>query len=174
MEGNFWVNLNVSASIPFGRAINPISGTNWEGTGVAPDFVVSSDKALDAAHAEALRKILARTASDDDRSGLEWRIQTLEDKLNPAVVDVASLAQYAGLYGPRTVKYEEGELYYRRGQNPWARMIPMSTTLFRFDEFDYFRLEVALDSQGRPMKLIGHYDNGQVDESARDEQQVTR
>ena len=28
--------------IPHGRAINPISGTNWEGTGVRPDIEVGS------------------------------------------------------------------------------------------------------------------------------------
>jgi len=36
-------------SIPFGRAINPITGTNWEGVGVKPDIEVSADKALEVA-----------------------------------------------------------------------------------------------------------------------------
>jgi len=35
--------------IPWGRAINPITGTNWEGTGVEPDIKVKSKKALDVA-----------------------------------------------------------------------------------------------------------------------------
>ncbi len=35
--------------IPHGRAINPISGTNWEGTGVKPDIEVDAKKALDVA-----------------------------------------------------------------------------------------------------------------------------
>lgn len=42
-------------AIPFGRAINPITGTNWEGTGVKPDIEVSADKALEVA-AEQARK----------------------------------------------------------------------------------------------------------------------
>ncbi len=45
--------------------------------------------------------------------------------------------------------------------------IPMSETLFRFEEIGYFRLEVVLDESGRPLKLVGHYDNGQTDESPR-------
>ncbi len=36
-------------SIPHGRAINPISGTNWEGTGVIPDIEVLANDALDVA-----------------------------------------------------------------------------------------------------------------------------
>jgi retinol-binding protein 3 len=38
-----------TAFIPSGRAINPITKTNWEGTGVKPDVAVSADAALDAA-----------------------------------------------------------------------------------------------------------------------------
>lgn len=36
-------------SIPIGRAINPVTGTNWEGVGVKPDVEVPADSALTAA-----------------------------------------------------------------------------------------------------------------------------
>jgi ribosomal protein S12 methylthiotransferase accessory factor YcaO len=39
-------------NVPFARAINPISKTNWEGTGVEPDVKVAVADAL----AEALRR----------------------------------------------------------------------------------------------------------------------
>ena len=35
--------------VPFARAINPISGTNWEGTGVEPDVKVAAADALETA-----------------------------------------------------------------------------------------------------------------------------
>ncbi|HKS54489.1 MAG TPA: S41 family peptidase [Steroidobacteraceae bacterium] len=35
--------------VPFGRFINPVTKTNWEGVGVAPDVPVAADQALDAA-----------------------------------------------------------------------------------------------------------------------------
>ena len=35
--------------VPFARAINPITKTNWEGTGVAPDVSVPASDALDTA-----------------------------------------------------------------------------------------------------------------------------
>ncbi len=44
--------------IPTGRAINPISGTNWEGTGVTPDIETSAEQALERAHSTALKKVL--------------------------------------------------------------------------------------------------------------------
>jgi hypothetical protein len=38
-----------------GRAINPITKTNWEGTGVHPDVAVQADLALTTAQLLALR-----------------------------------------------------------------------------------------------------------------------
>jgi retinol-binding protein 3 len=43
--------------LPTGRAINPITKTNWEGTGIAPDVPVAADLALPTAHLAALRQI---------------------------------------------------------------------------------------------------------------------
>jgi len=40
-------------SIPFGRAINPTTGTSWEGAGVKPDIEVTPDMALEAAISSA-------------------------------------------------------------------------------------------------------------------------
>jgi C-terminal processing protease CtpA/Prc len=45
--------------IPTGRAINPVTKTNWEGVGVKPDVSVDADKALDTAQELATKKLLA-------------------------------------------------------------------------------------------------------------------
>ena len=49
--------------VPSGRAINPITKTNWEGTGVKPDLAVAADAALAAAHKLALERIVKRRDS---------------------------------------------------------------------------------------------------------------
>jgi len=43
------VYTDIRISIPFGQAINPITGTNWEGTGVKPDIETSANMALEVA-----------------------------------------------------------------------------------------------------------------------------
>lgn len=53
--------------VPTGRAINPISKTNWEGTGVTPDVPVAASAALREAHARALRAILAAPGTSPGR-----------------------------------------------------------------------------------------------------------
>jgi C-terminal processing protease CtpA/Prc len=42
--------------VPFARAINPITHTNWEGVGVKPDIVVPADDALATAQKLLLEK----------------------------------------------------------------------------------------------------------------------
>jgi Peptidase family S41/N-terminal domain of Peptidase_S41 in eukaryotic IRBP len=46
------------AFIPNGRAINPITGTNWEGTGVLPDISVPQEQAFRLAYSMALKSII--------------------------------------------------------------------------------------------------------------------
>jgi hypothetical protein len=43
--------------VPFARAINPVTKTDWEGTGVAPDVKVPADQALDTAKKLAAERI---------------------------------------------------------------------------------------------------------------------
>lgn len=55
---NGWtVHPHLEATIPVGRAINPVTGTNWEGTGVQPDVQCPAADALDRAHTLALTRL---------------------------------------------------------------------------------------------------------------------
>jgi len=60
--GGFNINENLTVFIPTGRAINPITKTNWEGVGVIPDVMTSGESAYDKAHE------LAQKAADNFRS----------------------------------------------------------------------------------------------------------
>jgi retinol-binding protein 3 len=46
--------------IPFARAVNPVTKTNWEGTGVEPDVKVEASEALDTAVKLAVERIQER------------------------------------------------------------------------------------------------------------------
>ncbi|HEY6500775.1 MAG TPA: S41 family peptidase [Streptosporangiaceae bacterium] len=48
----------LAVSVPFARSVNPVTGTNWEGTGVTPDLAVPADQAFDVAYGKALRHLL--------------------------------------------------------------------------------------------------------------------
>jgi C-terminal processing protease CtpA/Prc len=127
-------NLNVGMSLPFGRAINPISGTNWEGTGITPDIEVPQEEALDVAHLRAL-KTIAEKADDPGRlEQLNWAIEGKQAKLKPFEIDPATLKKYVGSYGPRKITLEGDVLYYQRADNPHYKLIPMSEDTFMLKE----------------------------------------
>ncbi len=169
VDERIFANLNAHMALPFGRAINPVTGTNWEGTGVAPDIEVPEADAKDVAYQDALKKILARTDDEDEKMQVAWVIETIDSKLHPPEIDLSKLANYAGAYGPRIVSFEDGALYYQREGRPKYRMIPMANDLFRFDDIDYFRLKVEMDGSGNPVALVGLYDNGFSDRSPKGE-----
>ncbi|NUP51550.1 MAG: S41 family peptidase [Catenulispora sp.] len=47
----------IAVTVPNARSINPITGTNWEGTGVEPDIAASAAEAFDIAYRDAREKI---------------------------------------------------------------------------------------------------------------------
>jgi len=65
--GIFRLNENFAAFIATGRAINPVTHTNWEGVGVKPDSATTPGEALRAAYAMALRGLLVQASADPDR-----------------------------------------------------------------------------------------------------------
>ena len=66
------INDHFSVWVPTGRAINPVSKTNWEGTGVKPDIEVSADLALQTAYLDALKK-LAEKKKDEPMAGKQFK-----------------------------------------------------------------------------------------------------
>jgi hypothetical protein len=60
-------------SVPYARAINPITKTNWEGVGVTPDIQVPADKAFDKAYLLALEKLAAK-ASDQRKQDAHQQV----------------------------------------------------------------------------------------------------
>ena len=80
--GMFRMHQHFGAFVPTGRAINPITKTNWEGTGVTPDVTVPADQALLVARLTALKKSLTSLTNPDFKAGVQDEIDKLEKELN--------------------------------------------------------------------------------------------
>lgn len=57
--------------IPTARVIHPVSGTNWEGTGIVPDIETASREALHEAHIRALTQLEKTEPNPDIRKRRE-------------------------------------------------------------------------------------------------------
>jgi hypothetical protein len=79
--GGFRISEHFGMFVPTGRAISPITKTNWEGTGVTPDISVPADQALIVARLMALKKSLATVPNPDFKADVEVEIQKLEKEL---------------------------------------------------------------------------------------------
>jgi C-terminal processing protease CtpA/Prc len=76
------INNHFGVWVPTGRAINPYSKTNWEGTGVTPDIDVPADHALKVAYVDALKKVQERTTDPDRKNALKGVIETAQKELD--------------------------------------------------------------------------------------------
>jgi Periplasmic protease len=151
--------------VPFARAINPITKTNWEGTGVSPDVAVPADQALEKAYLMALEKLKEKAASPEEKNVIEWTLQGEKAKLTPVTVSEATLRKYAGTYETRKITLDNGALYYQR-TGPKYRLTPMTQTTFFVEGLDSFRVEFVLEG-GKAKQLVGLYDDGRREPSPR-------
>ncbi|HMR90434.1 MAG TPA: S41 family peptidase [Saprospiraceae bacterium] len=74
--GTRGINEHLSVFIPTGRAINPITMTNWEGVGVQPEIQTKTEETLEQAY------ILAQKAADLLRKNKLERYIQLQQNLN--------------------------------------------------------------------------------------------
>lgn len=68
--------------VPVGRAINPISKTNWEGTGVEPDIKAPKEQALKIAYVMALTKSAEVIKDENIKSGVKQLIEQTQKELD--------------------------------------------------------------------------------------------
>ncbi len=80
--GMFRLTENFGIFIPTGRAINPITKTNWEGVGVEPDVKVPQEQAMKAAYLLALNKSFERAKNDDMKNALKQIIEKTQKELD--------------------------------------------------------------------------------------------
>lgn len=69
---------NFSCFIPVGKAINPITKTNWEGVGVQPDVAVDPATALKEAHLRAIGSMIARAKDPAKKADLEGILKAVQ------------------------------------------------------------------------------------------------
>lgn len=72
------VNDHFSVSVPYARAVNPVSHTNWEGVGVKPDVAVPAEEALKTAHVMALKKVMEKRTDPQDKDALAAAIKEID------------------------------------------------------------------------------------------------
>jgi C-terminal processing protease CtpA/Prc len=75
------LNEHFNVFVPVGRAVNPVTKTNWEGTGVEPDVKVPKELALKTAYVMALTKSLEKQTNPNIKNGMKALIDTTQKEI---------------------------------------------------------------------------------------------
>ncbi len=154
--GMFPLGNHMAAFISTGRAINPVTGTDWEGVGVKPDVDMPEEEALEHAHTLALRHILETSTDPAHRADLEWEISSMEAAANPLTLSEAEMARLTGAYGPRSIRKTAEGLVYQREGGPAFSLIPLSDRTFLLGADGEAKVEFTFadDGEVNGFKLI--------------------
>jgi hypothetical protein len=164
-------------SVSVGRPAHPRTGKGWEGVGVQPDTRVSADKALAAAHAEALRKLATSATDETRRRELNNLASTLEATLAPAndsrgaqvaPDSTASLQGYVGKYGEnKTITVRDGGLFYQRLGGRGAPMQRVAQDAYTLNGGDA-RITFVRDAAGAVVEMLIDWNDGHKDRLKRE------
>ncbi|MGV8040157.1 MAG: S41 family peptidase [Thermoanaerobaculaceae bacterium] len=158
---------DVTLAVPFGRAINPISGTNWEGKGVEPDIAVPAGQAFDVAYDKALEAVEANAKDEERKQGVTWLREGLAARAKPFAVTQEALGAFVGTYGSRVVALEGGSLVYQRQGRPKYALVPMAADLFVAPDLDWVRIRFERGPGGAVVRLVLLTPDGPPDPSER-------
>ncbi|HEV7330256.1 MAG TPA: S41 family peptidase [Flavisolibacter sp.] len=147
--------------VPTGRAINPITNTNWEGVGVKPDIEVKAEEALLTAHVKALEGLAAKSTGTI-KQRYEWELLSLQSKKEPVQVAEATLKNYAGTFGEKKIVWEDGGLYFFPFPDRKVKLTPLTHEIFELNEISNVRLQVLTENK-TVVGIAELFNNGRVD-----------
>lgn len=152
-----------SIFISTGRALNPVTGTNWQGTGVAPDVEVDAEAAFTTARRLAL-EALEPTAKDAlHQREIRWAREELDAREHLHRLAPAELAVYVGTFGDRRIWLEDGILRYQRAQRSPRRMQPLGDDRFLHEGVEGFRTRFERAPDGEVLRLVDEWVDGHVE-----------
>lgn len=132
----FSVNQGFVMYIPFARSINPITHTDWEGTGVIPDVKISANKALIKAQEQIFRESLTRANDPKTKNKYLYLINSLLENEVKEKLPLSTLLNYVGDYGGLAVYLDKNKLYCRNNNNGGGitELRQLSNNLFLLDK----------------------------------------
>ena len=135
-------------AVPTGKPIHPVTGGNWEGTGVEPDIAVPQEKALQKAQLHALETLINSSVDPKRARRLGFQLERQKARFDPLVLQESGLEKFVGTYRSYQARIEDGQLILSmKGARHGWRLVPITETLFIVDEEYNAQFEIGPDGQ---------------------------
>ena len=118
--------------------VNPLTGTNWESTGVKPDVPTSPREALERAEILALESVSAHHPNANETTETRWVLEALRARQSPP--SGAPLKDYEGSYVGAQIAAENGHLALHRGKRPTWVLVRIRGDVFCVMDEPYRRV----------------------------------
>jgi hypothetical protein len=137
-----------------GRPVNPITQSNWEGTGVEPDRVVTAAGAQSVAYELALEAALAGAPEGPAAMETRWALEAARSGRDSTPLGDTDRARYAGDYSGRAIQDSGGGLVYVLDRRPPRRLVPLGGDTFTLEGAPLVRLDFERDANGAVVALV--------------------
>ncbi len=153
--------------LPFGRVTCPVTGSNWEKTGVKPDVAVPAEEALEKAELLAMEKAMS-DARNQEKTTLQWQAELLLSVHHPFLADTELLRARAGNYGAFKIEYTAGALFYQKTGMARFALLPLSEDVMKVKGNDSFRVRFQHDATtGKVKQITTCYEDGRTEVAER-------
>lgn len=153
VEYYYFPSLNIEIKLPVARPINPVTGTNWEKTGIKPDIEIEEYKAYNKSYVIALEKLYESISDSITRQNLKWYKQIAEEKMKMELISTSNISDYCGLYEDISFVTTNNYLLWDQGEDAEFVLLPLSKDHFVFDDSNDYIIKFVRNDQD---KIIGY------------------
>ena len=159
----FTVGQGFVLSIPFARSLNPITKTDWEGTGVIPDTKTKAASALLKAQESIFTTGKENAKTEKEKNKYQYYIQSI---LTNTSIPSTQLMPFTGEYGDLIIYFKNNRLYCKNNNNNSVSLLQQLTkNLFILDS--EAQIEFIKDSHAKYTTIKIYVNDGSVFEEKR-------
>jgi hypothetical protein len=132
-----------SITVPNTIVIDPFTHTDWEGTGVKPDIMVTADQALLKAQLLILEKLVKEEKENTLYKWLYIKFKCLDQ---PFHASKELMRSYVGNYDDNLISWKQDKLYYQDPYLPKTELHAMEKDLLSFEGTDFVRIQIIREN----------------------------
>lgn len=162
----FSVGQGFVLSLPFARSLNPITKTDWEGTGVIPDFKVEASKALLKSQELIFKEKLLNAKDEKEKHKYEFYLRSIVLNNEVKAIPLNILSKLTGTYTDVTIYLDKKKIFSKNNHNGnVSELKHISNNLFLIDK--NAQIEFFKDTKGLYSSIKIYLNDGSVFEESK-------